>query len=414
MGALLRLGLSASLAFTTHALTTAIAVSQTRAAATSPQASVAYQINPTHTGAIDFPDGFETPLWEAWSLTLTWPLSYPLIAEGRVFITTGRSEVLSIDGKTGRIIWSRYVPRMYSAPAYDAGRIYVINHDGWLHGLNARTGALIWSKKLPHMWVFSSPPTARHGIVYLSGSGANGMVYAIDGATGGVLWMHRVMSGAYCPPTVTEDAVFATFPGNAYRFDVMTGVKEWHYNLWIEGGWGRASALYMNRLYTRGIEHGHGPHRVAIFNPTTGVVVRRMDTTVYSVPSLWHGMGFFLEGTGLVARRLSTNEVIWRVKRPSQYLKPAPIVVSGKVVVGSMEGELSIYDALSGRLLQRIGLGDPDYSYFSETDPPLKGYAAGEGLLVVPHLDRLIALKGATPRSPLPPRERPSLKAASR
>jgi outer membrane protein assembly factor BamB len=329
-----------------------------------------------------------------------------------VFITTGRSEVLSIDGKTGRIIWSRYVPRMYSAPAYDAGRIYVVNHDGWLHGLNARTGALLWSKKLPHMWVFSSPPTARHGIVYLSGSGANGMVYAVDGATGGVLWMHRVMSGFYCPPTVTEDAVFATFPGNAYRFDAMTGAKEWHYNLWISGGWGKASALYLNRLYTRGVVNDGYP-KVTTFDPVTGQLIQTIKPVAYSLPALWRGMGFFLE-VGLVARRLSTSEVIWRVRRPDHYLKPAPIVVNGKVVVGSMEGELFIYDAMSGRLLQKIDIGDPDYSYFSETDPPLKGYAAGEGLLVVPHLDRLIALKGATPRSPLPPRERPSLKAASR
>ena len=41
--------------------------------------AVAYQINPAHSGSIDFAAGFGTPLVKLWSQSLGSALSYPVI-----------------------------------------------------------------------------------------------------------------------------------------------------------------------------------------------------------------------------------------------------------------------------------------------------------------------------------------------
>ena len=50
------------------------------------QFSVAYQINPAHSGAITLDVPFQPPLTLRWSQKADGPLSYPLIARGKVFI----------------------------------------------------------------------------------------------------------------------------------------------------------------------------------------------------------------------------------------------------------------------------------------------------------------------------------------
>ena len=69
--------------------------------------------------------------------------------------------------------WSRDLPGEISYPLIAAGKVFVINVDGLLRAFDANTGALAWSTQLSQ-YLFSSPPTAQGGVVYVGGSGGGG------------------------------------------------------------------------------------------------------------------------------------------------------------------------------------------------------------------------------------------------
>ena len=70
--------------------------------------SVAFQINPGHTGAVEN-DSLTPPLTMRWSRNLGAQVSYPLIAGGRVFVTTGSgnstAKFIALEQKTENTVW---------------------------------------------------------------------------------------------------------------------------------------------------------------------------------------------------------------------------------------------------------------------------------------------------------------------
>ena len=78
---------------------------------------------------------------------------YPLIVNGRIYVTTADNNVFALDGATGRVIW-RYKPantalfanfgiRANRGVAYCGGRLFLATLDMHLVALNAATGRLL-------------------------------------------------------------------------------------------------------------------------------------------------------------------------------------------------------------------------------------------------------------------------------
>src|SRR5438552_3416781 len=121
--------------------------------------AVAYQVNVAHSG-VQTDSTLTPPFALRWRVTLPAQVSYPLIAEGKVFVTAAssadnatRTPVLyAIDQSSGQILWSRTLPLGWprANAAYDAGRIFVSGtnpvccQDGVLLAYAADTGTLLW------------------------------------------------------------------------------------------------------------------------------------------------------------------------------------------------------------------------------------------------------------------------------
>lgn len=354
-----------------------------------PTEAVAYQISVSH-------DGFSGDSTLVPPLTLRWsrddfagPVSYPLIAAGKVFVTAATNPsvaygttLYALDQATGATLWSQSIAGTYywSNAAYDAGRVFVVNFDGLMQAFDAGTGALAWSTQLPGQYAFSSPPTAQGGVVYTGGAGSGGTLYAVSESDGTVLWTQPVANGDHSSPALSATNVFVSYAcGLVYAFDRLTGEPRWFDNGPCSGGGGKTPVYHAGRVYSRDFFGNE------ILDADTGAL--RGTFQAGPAPAFAGKTGLFLDGGTL--RAISGRRTVWTFGGDGG-LVTAPIVVGSTVFVGSSTGMLYGLDLRKGRMVWSTNVGagilGPDEQNVSQ---PLTGLGAGQGLLVVPAGNRL-------------------------
>jgi len=353
--------------------------------------AVAYQIGVDHAGVQTDPS-LAPPFAPRWTVTLAYPASYPLIAAGKVFVTTAAaagSTLYALDQADGHVLWSQAVPGTYSfsAAAYDNGQIFVINSDGQLQAFDAAAGSIAWTNKLPYQYMFTSPPTAANGVVYVGGAGGGGTLYAVDEVTGGLISTASVMNGDHSSPALANGNVFVSYACNqAYAFGQTTLTPVWHYTTGCEGGGGATAVYGDGRVFTRdfngdlALDAASGT-LLANWAPagnTTSALAPAVDsTTVYWTNSSAHT---------LTAQSVSDGSQRWTFAGDGQ-LDTAPIILatgSGEfVIVGSASGALYALNAATGAVAWQTTVAPiAQPNEYSATQ--LTGLGAGQGLLVVP------------------------------
>jgi outer membrane protein assembly factor BamB len=397
------------------ALCFAALAATTASAADPPDQAVAYQLNPRHDGSI-VTEGLDPPLELVWKTDLGDTVSYPLIAEGKVFVTVrGIPEIgqgvplFAIDATDGSVAWGPVeITGNYfrAGTAYEDGRLFVINFEGLLRAFDADTGKIVWSSDLPEQtYAVSSMPTAVDGVVYVVGAGAGGTLYAVEADTGGVLWAGRGGSGDQSSPAVAGDGVYVSFAcDHAFRFDRDTGALVWEYVTSCFGGGGRTPVYYDGRIYSRYTNEPRG----YVLDAEDGAPLWQYDVEPAPAfhapaPAFHAGRGFFVRRTELTCRAPDSGDAVWTFEGGGADLVTAPIVVNGVVYVGSEDGDLYALDPTSGNEVWRGSVDGrilpPDEH---NVTGPLVGMGAGEGILVVSASDELVGFRSANPPEPPP------------
>jgi outer membrane protein assembly factor BamB len=365
-------------------------------ATTTADQAVTYQINVKHSGLLAG-DSLAPPLTQKWSHRFGRPVSYPLIADGRIFVTVGGlstygTRLFALEASTGATAWEQDVPGTYrwSNAAYDGGTVFVLNFDGLLKAFSGDAGVLKWSRQLPGQYAFTSPPTAADGIVYVGGAGSGGTLYAVDELTGAVLWTRPVANGDESSPTLSPHRVFVSYAcPQTYAFDRLTGEPRWHYSGPCSGGGGKTAVVHAGLLYVRDVFFAPGNQNGAVLETKFGAVTDRFSAG--PAPAFSPHFGFFLNSRTLEGHSLDTGEVAWSFAGDGT-LSAAPIVVSQFVYVGATSGELYALKRNTGKLVWSTNVGSgipaPDEQNVSQ---PLTGLGAGEGILAIPAGNRLVA-----------------------
>jgi outer membrane protein assembly factor BamB len=346
--------------------------------------SVAYQIDYAHSGRAVFADPITFPGSATWSVTLNGTVSYPLIADGMVFVTTlgpgvggvYAKSLYALNEQTGSIIWGP-IPisgsGYFLGHAFDHGKVFVINWNGLMRSFDAATGQAGWSTQLPFQYAFSSPPTAVNGVVYVGGAGTGGTFYAVDEINGNVLWTANVAGGDHSSPAVSGDGVFVSYPYQVYKFDPLTGSVIWHYSGAYHGGGGTTAAYANGLLYVR--------DPLLIFDAAVGTIVGNFTST--PIPAFSMQTGFFLSGGTLKGIDLSSKNVLWSFAGDGT-LVSAPIVVNQVVIVGSSSGNVYAVDAATGSQIWSGNAGSAIAGPDEISGVQMTGFGAGDGFLIVP------------------------------
>lgn len=354
-----------------------------------PSQAVAYQINPAHTGS-QF-DSVSPPLVQRWSRDLGGMVSYPLIVGGKIFVVAGQS-LYALNSANGATLWGPIDVGLSRGLTYDSGRVFAVNHGGLLRGFDAVTGSQVWSRQLSGQ--FTSPPTAMAGTIYV---GAVGNLYAVSAQDGTVKWNNPNAGGDQSSPAVTTTGAYVSYAcGNAWALAPSTGAVIWHHTSSCFGGGGRTPVFYNERVYIR--DFFLGGENLAL-DSGTGIPVA--ENPPGTAPAFHGSTGFFLNNSPtLEARDISSGALKWSFTGDGN-LRSAPIVVNGIVYIGSSGGKLYALDASTGTNVWTGTVGAavkaPDEHNLLG---PLTGLGAGEGLIVVPASNLVVAYE-AQPVTPV-------------
>lgn len=348
-----------------------------------PGQAVTYQIDPAHTGSQY--DTTIPPLAQRWSRDLGNTVSYPLIAGGKVFVTTVTG-LHALDATNGATVWATGDIGTSPAAAYDAGRVFVINRNGLLRAFDASSGTQVWTRQLSGQ-AFSSPPTATGGTVYVAGYPT---MHAVNEQDGSIKWSTLNAGGDNSSPVVSANAVFGAYAcNNVWALSPTTGSVLWHHTSSCFGGGGRTAVLFGGRLYARDNALSN-----ATLDAGTGTQVD--EFLAGPAPAFNGSTGYFLNGSSLEARDVTSGALKWSFAGDGT-LSSAPIVVNGYVYIGSMSGKLYAVNESTGTNVWTGTVGAsvnrPDEQSLSAP----AGLAAGEGLIVVPASNLLVAYQ-STPR----------------
>lgn len=351
-----------------------------------------FQIDATHTGSVTT-SGLTPPLKQKWTVTFGQPISYPLIAGGRVFVTVkdpanNGTNLFALDATNGASLWSTPLggSSWWAGACYENGRVFAMNGSGLLRAFDAVTGTLIWSVQIGGA-LDNAPPTAFQGVIYAS---ANSRVWAISADTGAVIWNKSVVGGDTSSPAVTSDGLWVSYAcPNVYKLNPANGAQIWWYWPMCNGGGGKTPVLYNGRLYVRDTQD-------SIFDADAGTIIGSFNAK--NPPAFSGTRGFFLDGPHglgsfgiLRARDVNTNTLLWSFAGDGQ-LQSGLLVVNDYVYVGSASGKLYAVNAVTGQQAWVTTAG-ASIPYVNEHDvaQPTTGFAAVEGLLVIPTSTTLVA-----------------------
>lgn len=276
-----------------------------------------------------------------------------------------------------------------SSPALVNGVVYITTQEGNLYALNAKTGATIWTKAIHAI----GDVAVVNGVLYVSSlSPSDRYVYALDAATGTVIWQYEPPFSAGSP-TVADGIVYVNVYTSIYALNAGTGTVIWQQPA---GGTNGLPAVVNGIVYT-----GDGAGNVYALNARTGTLIwKTTAATVTSSPTVFNGVVYlgcydFQHYEGVVyALNALTGAFIWKYELNDSLSStdPSPAIANGTVYVSS-DTYVTALDASTGGLRWQastgygygqsapavangvVYLGSADYDYYH----PLYALDAGTG-----------------------------------
>jgi outer membrane protein assembly factor BamB len=143
----------------------------------------------------------------------------PLVMGDRAYLGTFGSEVLGLDLRAKKVLWSYQHPDRqfpyYSSAALVNGHLIVGGRDKMIHAIETATGQSVWTF-VTGARVDSSPAVAG-GRVYAGSS--DGRLYVLDAATGRKLWEFDAGAALLASPAIAVGrVVIGSTDGRLYCF----------------------------------------------------------------------------------------------------------------------------------------------------------------------------------------------------
>ena len=213
----------------------------------------------------------------------------PAVGSGSVFVGDESGEVHALDPADGSERWTYGTgAEIRASPAVAEETVYVAAWDGSLHALDARTGERRWRFDGGRRLTVSPTVVGRGDDAVVQVGSAQGNLFAVDAADGGLRWSRQLPDAVESGPVVVDGVVLA---GDA-EGRIHALVDE---SIPVPAGAGcRIPTMTPAPADAKGDGDGDGVPDERDYAPRDGSVQRRADVTSGSTDE---GLGF-LPGVG--------------------------------------------------------------------------------------------------------------------
>lgn len=308
-------------------------------------------------------------------------IAQPVVARDRVFTMDADSVISAFNAKTGDDIWTTEITpddeddgHVGGGLAYANGKLFVTTGFAQLVSLDAKTGKVIWRRKLESP--FRTAPTVRGNRVFALT--LRNKLFAINGSTGETLWSHSgieeitsFLGGA--SPAVDSGVVIAPYSsGELVALKVENGQVLWSDSL--TGNRRSRSTTTLSSIRGRPvIDRGiviaiSNSGQIAAINLRTG---RRIwDRAIGGIESPWVAgdfIFFLTNDSELVAMARRTGRIHWVQPLPQwedledktgRIIWTGPVLLSDRLIVAGSSGEALSISPYTGKILGKVVLPD--------------------------------------------------------
>ena len=143
---------------------------------------------------------------QQWKLKTKRRSLWPAVYDSGTLFFAAESVLYALDAETGSQKWKiqRPAAEWWGAPAFADGRLYAGGGDGRFYAIDAATGAVVWSAPAGgDVW---SAPAVADGTVYVGNRDM--LVRAFDAGTGELRWLAQTEDWAVTDPVIAENVIY--------------------------------------------------------------------------------------------------------------------------------------------------------------------------------------------------------------
>jgi outer membrane protein assembly factor BamB len=150
-------------------------------------------------------------------------------AEGKLYVGGLDHHLYMLETETGSLIADyETFGGIYASPLVVDDVVYIGSLDFHLYALQANNLSLLWKTNLSGE-IWSSAAWGNNGKIYVGSR--SGSVFALDAASGEIVWQHETGGFVDATPALYDNKVFVgSHDGTFYGLDAETGEVTWQYD----------------------------------------------------------------------------------------------------------------------------------------------------------------------------------------
>jgi eukaryotic-like serine/threonine-protein kinase len=291
----------------------------------------------------------------------------PLVLGNETIMSAAPSTVAAYSTSTGRRIWSFDVPVGMPENTIAAGpsRVFVSTMNGPFYALDAATGELLWQRDLGS--AAAGGATVSKGVLYASG-GAH--LYALDAATGAILWNTDAGGNIanISTPSVSNGVVVIGMSLKVRAFSQASGRRLWTHT--FAKRYQSEAAIAGNAVFAVS-----GRWELKLDLATGDVIWQKTlvrGNRAASMPAIGDGLVVVHVDAAdsgreiYTARSAATGHVVWSVGYPAAGCCVVPnssaAIANGVVYVGASTPAVRAFDVATGEELWEGALNAGQHS----------------------------------------------------
>jgi outer membrane protein assembly factor BamB len=318
------------------------------------------------------------------------PVSTPALAGDEMITSEGyySPRFYGFNNKTGHTDWGVSLAEGgASNSVYEDGVVIVNTESCTLYAIDSKSGSLLWSHWLSN-YLFTTP-SIDHGKIYTvyannleSSTGSHSFVLVcFDLHKGDIIWQSWLDANALASPVIDQERVYiTTLDGKLSLFNAKDGklVKESKINATTN------PLVINNKIYISALGNDKNSiETVNILDANTLALIKKctglsskyvknenmahstIDVMNFAGTRMVHykGKNYNVMGNKLLCTSPDDGRILWssvlNVKRKdsAQAYATMPVIAGGKILIGTPDGKIKIYDPNTGKMTKEYAAG---------------------------------------------------------